>query len=204
MKVIDAKKKLTALSIKEFKANQSDDTFVAVFSEKTNAEFSTTLGQLEDFFKREDVEQAFVDNDDVIFFSTEETTLEILGVDYKYFIATVRGIKYRRLDKLFHSIDDLDLNINTEIDKIEKQPTQKTQKSTKTIKIICQTIDKNNNIVDSKVIEDTKSRVVDEVNKYHKLALLRSKFENIVKFSLDDGQTFKTFDELVSEGVFEI
>ena len=198
MKVIDAKKKLTALSIKEFKANQSDDTFVVVFSERTNAEFSTTLGQLEDFFKREDVEQVFVENDDVIFFSTEETTLEILGVDYKYFIAPVRNVKYKRLDKLFHSIDDLDLKIEeTKIDKHTK-----TTKTSKSLSVICQSIDKDNNIVDSCEIEDSKSKIIESINNYYRIQLLRSRFENTIRFSFDNGQTFKTFDELVNEGVF--
>lgn len=201
MILIDAKKKLTYQSIVDFKADQSDDTAVDVVSEMSDVAFSTTLGSLQDFFKRDDVAETFVNDKDVISFLTEQTALQILGVDFKWYITPVRGIRYKRLDKLFNICDTNDEGMNKPSNTSTKKPREKTAKPT--IKVECARIDKDNNIVEeSTTFVGTKSEVVSFINMYYAKAMIRSRFADDAKFKVENDETWKSFDELVNEGVF--
>lgn len=203
MKIIDARKKLTAQSIADFKDGQDNATIVDIVSDKTESLFTCTLDELENFFKRNDVEEAFTEDDDIIYFMSQETTLQILGLDFKYFIAPVRGVKYKRLEKLFGPSDmasDSMRNISSKKSAVTADKSAKPQKTHFSIQ--CATFDKDDNIVDIQVIEGVKNDFIRDLNQHYSMTILRSHFENTVKFRFNDDEDWQTFDELKDKGVF--
>lgn len=190
MEMINAIRNLKAYHIAQFKANQSDDVEVNIVSDKTDCLFTCKMGELEDFFKRNDVEEVFTDENDIISFMSPETTLQIAGVDYLWYIAPVRNTKYKRLEKLFHSE-------NIEIPK--EKP--KTQRQSYSIQIA--EFDKDNNIVgEPYIITGTKSEFISGINQAYSMTLLKSQFEHQAKFRFTDDEPWLTFDEMKEKGVF--
>lgn len=190
MKMINAIRNLKAYHIAEFKANQADDAEVNIVSDKTDCLFTCKMGELEDFFKRNDVEEVFTDENDIISFMSPETTLQIAGADYLWHIAPVRNTKYKRLEKLFHSED---------IEKPKEKP--KSQRAIYTIQIA--EFDKDDNIVDEPyVIQGTKSEFIGSINQAYTMTLLKSQFEHQAKFRLTDDEPWLTFEEMKEKGVF--
>lgn len=187
---IDAKKRLGPNAIEQFRNGQADDTIVTMFVDTTQSIFEKPMKDFREFFEEDEIEQAVPDNDCVISFMTETKVLQILGLDYLWWIAVVRNKKRRRLEKLFGTEE-------------KKEPQEKQEKKSfvaNTINCRCATI-ANDELVDITVFDGNHKDCVSFVNKEYQMRQLRSRFQAKIIFSIDCGE-WLTFEKLVEKGVF--
>lgn len=205
--LIDAKKAFKRWHLQQFEENQTDDVNVVMYIEPTQVIFERPLKDMRKFFEDEEVEKNVPDDNCVISFITETKVLQILGIDFNWWIAVVRNKKYRRLDRLFSK------------EKIEEQQTQETserQKKEKNIvvdemiyKCACG-IKKDNEVVDIEKFEGTKKDMICFVNRLFQKNQIRSMFKAVVVFcinykfdsDLNDINNWFTLNELYDKGVF--
>lgn len=195
--LIDAKKTFTTKHLSSFTNNLTNDTIVTMYIEPTQVLFEETLVNLKTLFKDEKVEQCMTD-DCVVSLIASNKVLQFYGSDFLWWIDTVRGKKYKRLDRLF----------NTETVKSEKKNVQQT---TKTHKCAC-AIKENNNVTDIETFEGSIKDVCNFVNHQYQYRQIRSFFKSTIVFCvnyIDDTElnnidNWFTYDELVNKGVFVI
>ena len=188
MILIDAKMKLNASSIQQLKDIEQNDTLLSIFGDNHDTIlFEYKISELEQFFRDEAAEELFTDDNEVIHFVGEKAILDILGIDFKWHIATVRNTKYKSLEKLF----------NKKIEKAE------TKKLINLVHIDCITYSDTTytTIVDSQSFDGNVKDAITFVNKLYNMHLLKNRFEDTMKFSINNKEA-KTFNELVNEGVF--
>lgn len=199
-KLIDATKALNANAINEFKANHDDNAIVTMYIDGSEYVFEETLTNMRKFFENEDIEK-LITNDCVIYFMykhTDDIILKIAGIDYTWWIAPYRKKKYGRLKILF----------NDEINETIKETKQKIIKVDNLHKcMIVKPKDDELQIVAT--FEGKMKDLLIFVNKQRQLDLLKTFFKSDLLFAFDyqdditlDKSNFKSYEELVNEGVF--
>lgn len=198
MAFIDGKKCLNANSIKAFIENENTNNIVQMFIEDTAFLLERPLKDLRSFFEDENVENAITNDDVVISFILNDKILQILGIDYRWWIAPYRRKKYGRLNQLF----------DTNVVKQEKSKQSNRQM------ICCATAIIENNVVsDIKEYEDEPKNLIPILNKEYTKNVLQTRFKPTLKFCFNykagdngldiyDAANYKSFEELVNEGVF--
>ena len=194
-KLIDGKKKLKFENIEEFKQGLTDDTVVSMYIDQLDIFFQKSLKDMKDFFTDESIESKVQDDNCVITFLGGSNALEILGIDYKWWIAPVRKKKYARLNKLF----------GLEQDKQE----QNVKQSNIIYKCACG-IKKDNVVTDIEKFEGIQKEMTAFVNKLFARNQIRTFFRGVIVFcvnykydsDLDDINNWFTLSELSEKGVF--
>lgn len=200
-KLIDGKKKLKPTHIDEFKQGLNDDTVITMYIDQLDVFFQKKLKDMQDFFKDESIEANVQSDECVITFLGESNALEILGIDYKWWIAPVRGKKYARLNKLFN----LEQDFSQKVDKADKPAKQ----SNIIYKCACG-IKKDNVVTDIEKFEGTQKEMTAFVNKLFARNQVRTFFRGVIVFcvnykyesDLDDINNWFTLSELSDKGVF--
>lgn len=196
MKLINAKKHFTNKDILSFVDGLEDTDMIDVLLEKSNSALSIQVSNLRNFFTDESIEQYITDDDDTISFICKDNCLQIAGQDYKWYIATVRNVKYARLDKLF----------DTTTEKVKKEKVKKETDNSKLLRVAICTLCEFH-IDNVSIFEGTKQQCVAFINKEYSIREIRNRFDNSTRISFDyKGQDteWKTLELLEQEGVITL
>lgn len=188
---IDARHKLGPNAIQQFKSEQSDDALVTMFIEDNEFMCEKSLSNLRQFFEDEEVESMVPDDKCVIHFMTDMKVLTIIGLDYNWWIAPIRGKKYGRLKRLF---DD---EVQPIVEK-EQKPRQSRQVETHKC-VVAKPGGENLGVIEE--FEGKMKDLINFVNKHRQLDLLKTFFKSDLQYSFDDGP-FKTFEQHTADGTF--
>lgn len=194
VKFIDARKKLGQNSMKEFVNCNSDDAIVTMYIEPQELIFEKTIKNMKQFFEDEEIEKV-IDNDDcIISFVSDSAVLQIIGLDYRWWIAVVRKTKRARLKRLF----DFD-------DKIIEEKQNKKVKQVESYTCFCGTV------IDGKIdniasFDGQKKDLINFVNKEYQIRMIKSFFKAKVVYCLNSDENdignWKSYEDLLKEGVF--
>ena len=193
--IIDAKHKLGYKAMNEFMAGQDPNTTVTMYIDSSEKIFERPIRNMRLFFEDQKVEEQVTSDDCVISFITDTRVLEIIGLDFTWWIAMVRGKKYRRLDNLFNAPEKKEKveNVGQEI-----------------YKCACG-IKRNSVVTDIEKFEGTKKDMIVFVNKIFAKMQIKSMFKANVVFcvnykyddDLNDANNWFTMYELCNKGVFK-
>ena len=193
--IIDAKHKLGYKAMNEFMSGQDPNTTVTMYIDSSEKIFERPIRNMRLFFEDQKVEEQVTSDDCVISFITDTRVLEIIGLDFTWWIAMVRGKKYRRLDKLF--------NAQEKKEKVESAGPE-------TYKCACG-IKRNSVVTDIEKFEGTQKDMIAFVNKIFAKIQIKSMFKANVVFcvnykyddDLNDANNWFTMHELCNKGVFK-
>lgn len=193
--IIDAKHKLGYKAMSEFMSGQDPNTTVTMYIDSSEKIFERPIRNMRLFFEDQKVEEQVTSDDCVISFITDTRVLEIIGLDFTWWIAMVRGKKYRRLDKLF--------NAPEKKEKVESAGQE-------IYKCACG-IKRNSVVTDIEKFEGTQKDMVAFVNKIFAKIQIKSMFKANVVFcvnykyddDLNDANNWFTMHELCNKGVFK-
>ena len=186
--VIDGKRKLKPEQITEFKNSLSDDGIVNVLFDATGTIVDCKKNTLIDIFKNEELEKLIQSDDEVITFIGADIALEILGIDFRWWIAPVRNTKYARLKKLF--------SLET--------PVQRTKRETEQVIVNVQIGKRKEDgtIEPIDFFNGPKRDAISFINKHYAINELRTFFDNSTMITINDSG-WKTMQELIDGGIFE-
>lgn len=208
--LIDAKKALKPWHIQQFKENQADDVNVVMYIEHTQAIFERPLKDMRKFFEDEEVEKNVSDDNCVISFMTDAKVLQILGIDYNWWIAVIRGKKYRRLEKLFPdacSEEPIKNQSENLIKPPQERKTSKKRNDSQTIFKCACGIKNGEQIEDIETFEGTYKETIAFINRQNQIRQIRSFFKAEIVFCVNCDASEKnwfTVNELIEKGVFVI
>lgn len=193
--IIDAKRKLSYKFIQKFMTGQDPNTTVTMYIDSSEKIFERPLKNMRLFFEDQKAEEQITSECCVISFITDTRVLEIAADDFFWWTAMVRGVKYRRLDKLFNTEEKKEKveNVGPEI-----------------YKVACG-IKKDSVVTDIEKFEGNKKDVTAFVNKIFAKMQIKSMFKANIVFcvnykydsDLDDADNWFTMYELCNKGVFK-
>ena len=193
--VIDAKHKLSYKFIQQFMAGQDPNTTVTMYIDSSEKIFERPIRNMRLFFEDQKAEEQITSECCVISFITDTRVLEIAADDFFWWTAIVRGVKYKRLDKLFNNVEKKDVieSVKPEI-----------------YKVACG-IKKDSVVTEIEKFEGNKKDTTAFVNKIFAKMQIKSMFKANVVFcvnykyddDLNDANNWLTMYELCDKGVFK-
>lgn len=198
MQIINGEIILNKKIMSSFIEGEDKDSIVQLFIEETSFLSERPMKDLHEFFKDENVEKAITNDKTVLLFVAKTKILRILGYDYFWWIAPYRRKKYGRLKQLF--------DLPAEETKVETKQEVNT--------ICCAIANIEDNVVTNiREYEDTVKNLIPILNKEYSRNVLQTRFKPTLKFCFNykagdngldiyDATNYKSFDELVNEGVF--
>ena len=193
--IIDAKHKLSYKFIQKFMAEQDPNTTVTMYIDSSEKIFERPLKNMRLFFEDQKAEEQITSECCVISFITDTRVLEIAADDFLWWTAIVRGVKYKRLDKLFNDVEKKDI--------IESAKPE-------IYKVACG-IKKDSVVTDIEKFEGSKKDTTAFVNKIFAKMQIKSMFKANIVFcvnykyddDLNDANNWFTMYELCDKGVFK-